>query len=80
MEDAGIHAGDMVVFERTQDYHVGDIVVAIVDDEFTIKYLDRERGGFVLRPANKAYPVIRPKGNLEIFGVMVGLVRRVTRR
>jgi SOS-response transcriptional repressor LexA len=53
---------------------------AIVDDEFTIKYLDLEHGGFVLRPANKAYPVIRPKGNLEIFGVMVGLVRRVERR
>jgi SOS-response transcriptional repressor LexA len=44
------------------------------------RYLDRERGGFVLRPANKAYPMIRPKGNLEIFGVMVGLVRRVARR
>jgi SOS-response transcriptional repressor LexA len=55
-------------------------VVAIVDDEFTIKYLDRERGSVVLRPANKAYPVVRPKVNLEIFGVTVGLVGRAGRR
>ena len=50
--------------------------VAIVDNEFTVKYLEREKEGFVLKPANKAYPVIRPKGRLEIFGVMAGLVRR----
>jgi len=52
-------------------------VVAIVDNEFTVKYLERERGGYVLKPANKAYPVIRPRGRLEIYGVMAGLVRRV---
>ncbi|HEX6002514.1 MAG TPA: S24 family peptidase [Burkholderiales bacterium] len=80
MVDAGILEGDLVVVEQQHAANVGDIVVAIVDEEFTIKYLDRERGSFVLRPANKAYPVIRPKGNLEIFGVMVGLVRRVGRR
>ena len=80
MFDAGILEGDLVVLERQHAANAGDIVVAIVDDEFTIKYLDRERDGFVLRPANKAYPVIRPKGQLEIFGVMVGLVRRMGRR
>jgi SOS-response transcriptional repressor LexA len=47
-----------------------------VDNEFTVKYLEREKDGFVLKPANKAYPVIRPRGRLEIFGVMAGLVRR----
>jgi repressor LexA len=52
-------------------------VVAIVDNQFTLKRLDLERGQFVLRPENKAYPVIRPEGTLEIFGVMVGLVRKV---
>ena len=80
MMDAGILEGDLVVVEQQPAANVGDIVVAIVDDEFTIKYLERDRGNFVLKPANKAYPVIRPNGNLEIFGVMVGLVRRVGRR
>ena len=79
MIDAGIFEGDLVVVEQQPNADVGDIVVAIIDDEFTIKYLDRERGNFVLRPANKAYPTLRPKGKLEIFGVMVGLVRRVDR-
>jgi repressor LexA len=79
MVEAGILEGDLVVVEQQPNANVGDIVVAIVDDEFTIKYLERERGVFVLRPANKAYPTIRAKGKLEIFGVMVGLVRRVDR-
>jgi len=76
MIDAGIHEGDLLVVEQQPHANVGDIVVAIVDNEFTVKYLDRERGAFVLKPANKAYPVIRPRGRLEIFGVMAGLVRR----
>lgn len=76
MVDAGIREGDYLVVEQQPHANVGEIVVAIVDNEFTVKYLDREKGGFVLKPANKAYPVIRPKGRLEIFGVMAGLVRR----
>ena len=76
MIEAGIHEGDYLVVEKQPHANVGDIVVAIVDNEFTVKYLDRERGQFVLKPANKAFPVIRPRGRLEIFGVMAGLVRR----
>ena len=76
MIDAGIFENDRLVVEVQPHANVGEIVVAIVDNEFTVKYLEREKGGFVLKPANKAYPVIRPKGRLEIFGVMAGLVRR----
>jgi SOS regulatory protein LexA len=76
MIDAGIHEGDLIVVEQGIEAKQGDIVVAIVDNEFTVKHLEREKAGFVLKPANKAYPVIRPRGRLEIFGVMVGLVRR----
>jgi SOS-response transcriptional repressor LexA len=78
MIDAGIHEGDLLVVEQQPNANVGEIVVAIIDNEFTVKYLQREKGGFVLKPANKAYPVIRPRGgsNFEIFGVMAGLVRR----
>ena len=76
MIDAGIHDGDIIVVEQQPNANIGDIVVAIVDNEFTVKYLDREKGAFVLKPANKAFPVIRPRGRLEIFGVMAGLVRR----
>ena len=76
MIDAGIQPGDMAVVERKPNANVGDIVVAIVDNEFTLKTLAREGTRFVLQPANPAYPVIRPQGTLEIFGVLVGLVRK----
>lgn len=76
MMDAGIYADDIVVVEKHTNANVGDIVVAILDNEFTLKRLDRERGRVVLKPENKAYPVIRPKGGLEIFGVVVGLFRK----
>jgi SOS regulatory protein LexA len=77
MVDAGILDGDLVVVEKTAAAKRGDIVIAIVDNQFTLKRLDLERGAFVLKPENKAYPVIRAEGTLEIFGVMVGLVRKL---
>ena len=77
MQDAGILDGDLVVVEKTAAAKRGDIVIAIVDGQFTLKRLDLERGQFVLKPENKAYPVIRPEGALEVFGVMVGLVRKL---
>ena len=77
MIDAGIFEGDLVVVEKRPAAKKGDIVVAIVDNQFTLKRLDLESGHFVLKPENKAYPVIRPEGALEIFGVMVGLVRKL---
>src|SRR5947207_1699346 len=77
MIDAGILEGDLIVVEKTTSAKRGDIVVAIVDNQFTLKRLDVDRGEFVLKPENKAYAVIRPEGTLEIFGVMVGLVRKL---
>ncbi|SRR6266704_1262432 len=75
MIDAGIHEDDLVVVEKRGSANVGDIVVAIVDNEFTLKRLRKERGRIVLKPENKAYPAIRPKGELEIFGVVIGVFR-----
>ena len=75
MIDAGILDGDTVVVEKRTTADLGDIVVAIVDNEFTLKRLARDKGRIVLQPENKAYPVIRPKDGLEIFGVVVGQFR-----
>lgn len=76
MIDAAIHDGDIAVVEKRNFANIGDIVVAIVDNDFTLKTLDKEDGQFILRPANPAYPVIYPRGSLEIFGVLVGLIRK----
>jgi repressor LexA len=76
MADAGINEGDLAVVERTAMARDGDFIVAIVDGDYTLKELATERGQKVLKPHNSAYPIIRPKGTLEIFGVLVGLIRR----
>ncbi len=76
MIDAGIMPGDTVVVEKRSLADVGDMVIAIVDNEFTLKTLGKEKGKFVLIPANPAYPVIRPQVDLEIFGVVVGQFRK----
>jgi SOS regulatory protein LexA len=76
MIDAGIMPGDTVVVEKGGPANVGDMVIAIVDNEFTLKTLGREKGRFVLIPANPAYPIIRPQNDLEIFGIVVGQFRK----
>ena len=76
MIDSGIMEGDTVVVEKRNMANIGDMVIAIVDNEFTLKTLGNEKGKFVLIPANPAYPVIRPQGDLEIFGVVVGQFRK----
>lgn len=78
MIDAGIHDGDRVVVERDTPARPGDVVVAVIDNEFTLKTLAVEDGAVILRPANRHYPVIRP-GDLTIFGVVVGLIRSYRR-
>src|SRR3990172_1554447 len=50
MIDAGIHPGDIAIVEKRSDARKGDIVVAIVENDFTLKYLARDRKGFYLRP------------------------------
>jgi repressor LexA len=76
MNGAGIFDGDMVAVRRTTEATRGEIVAAVVDGELTLKELDIEEGHYVLRPANPDYQTIRPRGSLELFGVVVGLVRK----
>jgi repressor LexA len=76
MVDAGLLSGDIVVVKKGAPASVGDIVVAIVDRECTVKYLAKDEAGFYLRPGNSAYQDIRPMDSLELFGVVVGEFRK----
>lgn len=77
MKDAGLLEGDLVVVERNAPTSPGDIVVAIVDGEMTVKTLRKARGGaWFLEAANPAYAPIHPVGSLEILGVVVGSFRK----
>ena len=79
MVGAGIHSGDRVVVERDVPARPGDVVIAVIDGEFTLKTLAVDGGQAVLAPANPAYPVLRPGERLAIFGVVVGLIRSYRR-
>ena len=76
MIEAGILPGDMVIVDRSQVPKSGDIVIAEVDGEWTMKYL-RKRGDMTaLVPANPRYKTIRPKRELKIAGVVTAVVRK----
>ena len=75
MIDAGLLPGDIVVVLKGSEAKVGDIAVAVVDCDYTIKYLAKDDAGFYLKAGNKEYRDIRPKESLEIFGVVTGSFR-----
>lgn len=77
MKDAGLLDGDVAVVEANTLPRPGDIVVAVVDNQLTVKYLRMDpSGAWVLEAANVAYEPIRPKGSLEVLGVVTGSFRR----
>jgi SOS regulatory protein LexA len=76
MLDAGILPGDYVLAERTNTPRVGDIVIAEVDGEWTLKYLRKRGNQLYLAPANKQYRPIVPKVELKVVAVVVAVVRK----
>ncbi len=76
MIDAGIHPGDLVLVERGRPPKKNDIVVAQVDDEWTLKYFTRDAKGIRLDPGNRKYTSIRPERSLVIGGVVKVVVRK----
>lgn len=74
MKDAGILDGDYVVVERTPTAHNGEIVVALLEDEATVKRLYREADGVRLQPENDAFEPIFAKEVL-ILGRVISVVR-----
>ena len=76
MIDAGILPGDIVLVEKGPRPGQNDIVVARVDDEWTLKYYVRDAAGVRLEPANRKYKFIRPQRSLEIGGVVRAVIRK----
>jgi repressor LexA len=76
MIDAGIHPGDMVIVERKQTYKPGQIVIANVDNEFTMKYLRKKNDKYYLEPANAKYKPIYPRESFRVEAVVTAVVRK----
>jgi SOS regulatory protein LexA len=80
MRDVGLLDGDLVVVEKNRPTKAGDIVVALVDGELTVKTLRLDKdGSFYLEAANPDFAAIRPQGSLEIVGVVTGSIRKYGR-
>ena len=76
MIEVGLMPEDKVIVKKGAPAKDGDIVVAVVDNEYTVKYLAHDKEGFYLKPANKDYPPIRAKEHLELYGLVVGSFRK----
>ena len=76
MSNAGILPGDMVLVDKGEVPKSGDIVIAEVDGEWTMKYLRKRGESVMLLPANPKYQPIKPKRELKIAGVVTAVVRK----
>lgn len=77
MIDAHIADGDLVIAERTNIARAGDIVIALVDGESTMKYLRYDKQGRPwLEAAHENYGPIYPEFSFEITAIVRGVVRK----
>ena len=76
MIDEGIHPGDLVVVEKGREPKPGDIVIAEVDGEWTLKFFCRKGKDVFLEAANVKYPPIRARLELRVGGVVSAVVRK----
>ncbi len=78
MIDAGIHAGDVLVVDRSKTAINGNIIIALVNGEYTVKRLLLAKGEVTLYPENANYAPIRLSGldELIVWGVVTGLARQ----
>jgi repressor LexA len=77
MKDAGILEGDFVIVRKQETASDGDIVVALVGEEATVKRFFRENDHVRLQPENDALQPIRTR-EAQVLGRVVGLCRRVS--
>lgn len=78
MRDVGIFDGDVVLVDKAITPRSGQVVVAVVDGEFTCKTLQLRAGRIQLKAANPAYPDILPTDGqtIEIWGVVVAAIKQ----
>ena len=82
MIDAGIEDGDHVIVRQQDEANPGDIVVALLGEEVTVKRLRKQGAALLLEAANTAYapiPLSQQSSSPRILGVVVGLYRKLNR-
>ncbi|MGM9809746.1 MAG: LexA family protein [Paludibacteraceae bacterium] len=83
MHDAGMFDGDIIVIDKSLEPHNGDIIIAAVDGEFTVKEFRRDednKGGWLI-PHNPAFQPIRvtAENNFSVWGVVTHCIHNLSR-
>jgi len=78
MLGAGIHPGDILVVDRSLPAEDGAVVIAAVDNEFTVKYYRNDTAGVRLEAANRHYKpiVFSPETEVQLFGVVTAVIHQ----
>lgn len=76
MIDAGINEGDLIMVKPQAEAGNGDIVVAMIDDEATVKKYFKRRDHVVLQPYNSRYAPIKVSRDFRLVGKVMGLIRK----
>jgi DNA polymerase V len=81
MAGAGIQEGNLLVVDRALEARHGDIVIAVIDGDLTVKRLEKRRGKIRLMAENPAYfPIEFTEGQeLTIWGVVTSVIQRIKR-
>ncbi len=76
MTGAGIMPNDLVLVRKQNVAQTGETIVALINDEATVKNLGRRDGDYYLEPANPDYSPIKFDSNVSIVGKVISVVRR----
>lgn len=76
MIEAGIMPDDLVLVRKQSMAQTGETIVALVEDEATVKYLGKKQGRYFLEPANPRYQAIPVDEHVSIIGKVISVVRR----
>ncbi|WP_345686070.1 transcriptional repressor LexA [Novipirellula caenicola] len=81
MKDADMRDGDVVIVRRQLIAESGEIVVAMIDDEATVKRLETNDGSIRLLPENRKYKpiVVQPDSDFRVLGKVIGVSRKYER-
>ena len=78
MKGAGIHQGDILIVDRSLESKNRQIVIAVINGEFTVKRLHLENGQVILEAEHPHYPpiVIRSEWDFQIWGVVTTIIHK----
>ena len=76
MTGAGVHDGDLLIVARSKEPVSGNVVIAVLDGEMTVKRLRIRSGKYTLEPENDNYPVqeITKDSEFEVWGVVTNVI------